>query len=333
MKLKTSRITKSRVFRPLSLALVFGLVACAGSQDLVPETASSSSSPAYAREWPERLKTIRERYRESAELARSDTKTFTSFPQEYEDPDWSVVLQSIELADEAGRSLALDDQMRQSREVRLFLDENERDIARRVISHVNAAMKNTSSGTSCEYPGGMSVSRVIQDAASKALEERYHELNEAHRHLAANEEGLSKREVPILEAQIDTITVTSHFVSVESVRLRDEIDRMLEEAETVGETLDKAIAVERDAGADEGSSKRAQEASAEQLEALQKARDDVEGIEHNARLERENMDEDIIALREEYRAAFERLVEALRSRTEGAPAEEEAAEPAGDDAS
>jgi hypothetical protein len=302
----------------VSAALIAGAIAgCAGSQDLVPETVSSASSPAYAAEWPERLGTIRGRYDEGAATARQDIQKLPSYPEGLAEPDWPTVGELYERSDQAGKSLALVDALRAERDIKAFLEDHDMAIARKVGNHVNAVIKQ-GGDDACEYPVGQGTAKVIDDAIDEQLEDRYRELHEAHRLLAERAEKMTKADVGALEEQIDTITKTSFFVSVDSVMLRNELDRLLAEVEDVQRTLDDAIEAERAAQAAAGASKSAQKASGERIKQLQETRQPIEGLVEVARRSREGMDDDITALRESYRTALDALLADVSKRGEGA---------------
>lgn len=301
-------------------ALIAGAIsACAGSQDLVPETVSSASSPSYAVEWPERLGTLRGRYDEGAAKARQDVKQLPSFPGALAEPDWPTVGELYTRSDQAGKSLALVDALRAERDIKAFLEDHDMAVARKVGNHVNAVLRQ--GGTEgCEYPVGQGTAKVIGEAIDEELEDRYNELHEAHRLLEARAEAMSKADVTALEEQIDTITKASFFVYVDSVMLRNEIDRLLAEAEDVRRTLDGEIEAERAAQAEAGASKNAQKASGERIKRLQETRQPIDGLVEVARRSREGMDEDITKLRETYRTALDALLADVAKRGQGAAA-------------
>jgi hypothetical protein len=305
----------------VSAALVAGGVsACAGSQDLVPETVPSSSSGAYATEWPERLGTIRGRYDEGAAKARQDIQQFPSYPGALAEPDWPTVGELVKRSDVAGRSQALVDALRAERDIKAFLEDHDMAVARKVGNHVNSVIKQDGNET-CEYPVGQGTAKVIDDAVDEELEDRYRELHEGHRLLEERAEAMSKADVAALEEQMDTITKTSFFVYVDSVMLRNEIDRLLDEAEDVQRTLDDEIEAARGAQAEAGASKNAQKAAGERIKLLQESRQPIEGLVEVARQSREGMDEGITELRETYRAALDALLDDLAKRGEGASAQ------------
>lgn len=307
----------SKALRPLLctlLSLLSGLLvaACAGNQGVVAETISPAGSEAYAEEYPERLTSTRQQYEEGSTEAQEEANSLPAYPDDLADPDWVVVHDVYTEADQAGRSQAVVEALRDARRVKAFHEEAERDLSRRLIIHVNGMMKNR--GTDCDYPAGPALGRVLGDAVDEALDDRYRELNEAHRLLEEREEELGDDNVSALEEQVDRITGTSFFVYVDAPTLRDELNRMIEDGERVSETLDEAIAAERAKAADPDASRGEQQAAEERIEELQAAQEPIEGLIHNAEVTREGIDDQITQLREAYEAALQQLLDDVESR-------------------
>lgn len=295
-------------------AVLAGLGGCGGSQDVVPETASSASSVQYATEWPGRMKTIRDRYAEGAKAARADIDALPSFPAALSDPDWAAVASVYDEADRAGRSEAVVELLLSSRRIEAFVEEREKGLSRRMGAHFAAMLK--AQECECEVQAGPATGRALEDAVDRELEERYHELNEAHGLLDRHAELFSKQDLATLEGQVDRITATSFFVSVDAPMLRDEIDRLMEEVERIGETLDAAIASAR-AAADAPAASRAEKSSAEErLELLQAARGPLDAMADDTRVARDGLEERIVELRESYEAALATLREDVARRAE-----------------
>jgi len=277
---------------------------CSGSQDVHPEMASSAASVQYAVEWPGHLKTIRTRYADGAKQARADTRSLPGLPEALAEPDWSLAGVIYEQADKAGRSQAVVELILQTRSLEQFVERHGKGVGRRLGGHVKGALKRLD--CECEYPSGGMVN-AFERAVDDELEARYHELSEAHQILDAQRAALTKQDVETLEGQIDTITGTSFFVYVDAPMLRDELDRLVDEVETVGETLDAAILDHRAALDDEEASRAEKRAAEEQLEALQQARAPLEGAVDETHMLRKNMDADIEELRDAYRSALQQL--------------------------
>jgi len=290
-------------------ASLVSIAGCAGDQSTAPQTTPSSSSVGYALEWPARLDTISGRYRDGASQARTDAKTLPSYPNDLSEPDPALVRDIYTLADEAGRSHAVVEFLRSSQQIEDFVNEHEKGLAWRIGGHVNAALKR--SGCACEYETGPATMAAIKGAVENQLDERRHELNEAHRLLEHREADLNKRDVQTLEGQIDTITKTSYFVYVESVDLMNEIDRLLGELDDVRDTLDKAIAAERRAANDPDATKAQSKAAGERLEALEAAKAPLGGAVNKTQNLRDQMEDDMEQLKTTYEAGLKQLLDGL----------------------
>ncbi len=303
----------TRVFITASFGLTALLnFSCIGDRGPVPETASSAGSVTYAEEFGERLDAVHSRYGEISKLARTDAETFESFPDELGEPDWLLVEELIAQADAAGRSHGVIETFDRARMVRETLDDHGKAVSRRVSAHVNAVLKSRS--CDCEFPTGLGTGRAVADAVDRELRDRYRELNEAHALLVQRADDLDEADVNALEEQIDTVSETSFFVRVDAPRLRDEIDRLLDDAEQVDQTLVKAIAAERTAADADGATKRRQKVARARIEELEAARAPVEGAVEEAATLREGMDDDILSLRAMYDDALGQLLDAVRSR-------------------
>lgn len=287
--------------------------ACSGNQGLVPETTSSANSVTYAVDWSENLGEIRDHYREGAKTSRGNIKTFSQFPGDLNEPDWALVTDVYSQADQAGRSRAVAETLRAERQIRAFIDDSAKAISWRVAGHVNSVLKTKN--CQCEFQAGGTTQRAIKDAVDQQLDERYHRLSEAYQTLDKAGGGLSKRNRTALEGQIDTLTKTSFFVFVDSVMLRDELDRMMEELETVRETLKISLQAEKRIANSPDSSRSQKKQAQERISILESARPSIDGVGHNVKVLRERIDEDILDLRDQYTKAFEKLLEDTAFRT------------------
>lgn len=291
-----------------SLCLL-AIAGCAGDQSTAPQTTPSSSSVGYALEWPERLDSIDERYREGSKQSRSDAKTLPSYPSDLSEPDPALARDLYTLADEAGRSHAVVEHLRSSQRIQAFVEDHEKGMAWRIGGHVNAALKQD--GCACEYKVGPATMNAIKGAVEDQLDDRYRELNEAHRLLELRGDELNKRDVQTVEDQIDTITKASFFVYIDSIDLMLEIDRLLAELDDVRQTIDSAIAEERRAANDPDASKAQTKAATRRLEALEAAKAPLGGAVNKTQNLRDQMEESNEQLKTTYETNLKQLLDGL----------------------
>lgn len=298
----------------ISLIIVFGslcllTIGCAGDQSLAPQTTPSSSSVGYALEWPDRLESIGDRYREGSKQARTDAKTLPSYPSDLSEPDPALTRDLYSLADQAGRSHAVVEHLRSSQRIQAFVEDHEKGMAWRIGGHVNAALKRD--GCACEYEVGPATMHAIKGAVEDQLDDRYRELNEAHRLLELRGDELNKRDVGTVEDQIDTITKASFFVYIDSIDHMLEIDRLLAELEDVRQTIDGAIADERRAVNDPEATKAQTKAANKRLEALEAAKSPLGGAVNKTQNLRDQMEESNEQLKTTYETSLKQLLDGL----------------------
>jgi len=302
-------------FRCISLAGLLAsllvLPACGGSKP-EPEIASSAGQAGYAEGYPEALQSIMKDFGEQDDEAKALDGELPRYPDELKNPNWSVVRSIVESADEAGRSRAYVDRARETDGAKTFFDAEKEEISKKVAGSAQYVAKQKG----CDVDVGGTVTKALEDAIEKQLEERLREENEAHRIIEKHRVALAK-EAPLLEKQADNITRASYLVNIEMVEAKVRLNALLLEGEQVQKTLDDAIASERAFQGESGRTDPEKKASAERLAAMEKSRGLLSTSLESGNETAKTMDERVQAAQKRHADAMTSMKEKIDQRGKG----------------
>jgi hypothetical protein len=202
-----------------------------------PQLASSATSPGYATGYPEALAAVRTTFFDEEKVVNTAAGELSGYPDQLDEPDWTVVAAVIRHADEEGRSQAYAERFERLQTVRAFYDTERDEIRRKVAGSVQYQAKKKK----CEGDVGSSAGPALDKAVKERLEERLHEGSDAHTVIDAHREALGKKNAETLEHQADAIGMASYVAHVGVVREKVKLRRMLEELEQVSQTLDRTL--------------------------------------------------------------------------------------------
>lgn len=296
---------------------------CTTTQQTGPTIYSSASSLSYATEYPSRLQTLNKKIDEVSAKARSNWGQFNRFAGELTEPRWDEVKTVYEKADMAGRSDAVVEWMRQSGHVTEFIETNDGALSQRIGAHVNAQInkdqikkeeKKDDKSDANEFDSRPAVRWALKDATSKVVDDRYRELNEAHRFITAYGNSLGKKNIKTLEAQVDEITEASFIVNVVLLDLRQQMQAKVDETDEVRATLDNEIErLQLVVDAPE-SSKKDKAAAKEGIAELLKTKAPIDANAQKARQNLDGFEQRLGQFQKEYQDAFKRLLDAVEQK-------------------
>jgi hypothetical protein len=219
-----------------------GALACSTPKP-EPEIASSAGQSGYARNYPTELQTISKDFDERETEAKDMSQKFSGYPAELKNPEWNRVLEIVTTADDAGRSSAYVDRLRDTEGARAFFKEHKDEIVKKVAGSAQYVAKQKG----CDVDVAGAAAHALDESVDKELQKHLDDRNEAQLLIDRYEPTLGKENVPVLEKQADTISRASYLVHIELVESKVRIDALLLEAEQIQKTLDDSIAAERSA--------------------------------------------------------------------------------------
>lgn len=307
-------------------ALVLGFVAtltstACSNQKPEPLTASSAGQSGYAERYPDQLGNARGGFVEQESAAQRVMAEFSTYPDELDEPGWDHVGTVVERADEAGRSSAYVDQLRQNDAVVQFFSEEEQELNNAVGGAVVYAAKQK--GVDADGLGGAATG-ALKRSVQKQLEERARERNEAHRYIEENQDALGKKNVDKLKSQADKISYVSYVVHVAVPQAQQDMQRLVDEGSEVKSTLDRTIEEANAVAADEKRGKADREAAKKRVEAAEAAKARIDEEIQQAQHALTEIEQRQQKLKQDYDAALEALKnkveEKARAAAESKPA-------------
>ncbi|MFH1268144.1 MAG: hypothetical protein ABIK89_20690, partial [Planctomycetota bacterium] len=300
----------------LSMLLVL-ISACTKSHQTGPTIYSSASSLSYAAEYSSRLQALNKKFLEASAKARTNWEQFSGFAGELTGPRWDQVKVVYEKADQAGRSEAVVEWMRQSDHVTGFIDANEGVLSQRMGAYVNAQIKKEEKPAAEDFDSRPAVRWALKDATSKVIHDRYRELNEAHRLLAAHGDSLGKKDVKTLEKQVDTITEVSFIVYVVLLDLKQQLQAKVEEGDEVKGTLDNEIKRLQLVAEAPESSKEDKAAAREGMAELLKVKAPIDADAQKSRQVLDDFEERLEQFQKQYQGTFKKLIDVVEQKRAG----------------
>jgi len=293
------------------VTLVLGtLVTCASgckTSQLEPQFAPSADQPSYAKRHPDQLKAALEDFEEQLTLAGTVSGELKDYPGELKEPDWQSVITIVEQADVEGRSPHYAESLEHNDQVAAFYEEEKPEIHKRVGGAVQYQAKEKGCDADMYSPAAHALDKSIE----KQLEERTHSQSEAHATIAMNESALGKANIEALERQSDRIALASYITHVGLVRKKNEIDRLLADADAVDRTLASRIEELEKAPPPEKATPAETKARQEELESLKAAKAALAEQLAPAREQAKNAEERINQARKTYSDALSALQQTL----------------------
>jgi hypothetical protein len=229
---------------PHALAAAIGaalaLAACSAPKP-EPEIASSASLGAYAKTYPAELDAEARRYGDRKAEAQKEMGAFAEYPGKLKDPDWAVVRDVVDRADQDGRGYAYVERSRRVEAVAAFFDVEKDEINRKVVGTVAFVAKKKG----CDPDVGAGASGALKEAVEKQLEKELDDVSQAHQIVERNRQALGKDNAAELDRQADEVSRASYLVHVAIVEDKLRLARMIADADQVKRTADDEIAAER----------------------------------------------------------------------------------------
>ncbi len=273
-----------------------------------PVIASSAGQEGYAARYPDELSQARERFTLEEAKVRELTLKFSDYPGQLDKPDWNGVLVVVQSADQAGGSSAYVSRAREVENVRSFFKDEKEEIEKKVGGAANYSAKQKG----CDVDAYSPTVHALETSMDKQLEKRMREHNEAQSYIEAHEDTLGKQNTDKLEQQADEIAMASYLARVGVVETKLELTKLIEDASTVGSTLDRSIKAEQDTIADAKSSDSTKKAAQARLDADQAAKGRLDAEVQQSKQAVQALEDRIKKLQSDYDQALSGLVEAIK---------------------
>jgi hypothetical protein len=284
------------------VALALMLAACSAPKP-EPEIASSAPQARYAERYPAELQALSSAFGEGQVTSKKTIDSMSGYPDELKKVKPEQALAIVERADEAGRSYAYVERVREVDGAYRFFTEEKDEITKKVAGAAQFVAKQKG----CEVDVSGPAAHALKESVDKQLEKRLRERNEAHLLIERYRESLGKDNAAALEKQADAISYASYVVHIELVEQKVRINRLLAEIETVKKTTDDAIAAERAFQGEASRTPAEKKAAEERIEALNKSKALLDAAVTQAQNTAESMQERITELQKQYADGFAAL--------------------------
>jgi len=308
-------VVSSNAAVALTLALSAVLPLGCKTNQVEPEFAPSTDQPSYAKQHPAQLKAVQQNLEDQLTLASTLTGELEDYPAELKDPDWKGVAEVVEQADHEGRSQHYAENLEQNGKIAAFYEAEKPEIHKRVGGAVQYHAKEKGCTADMYSPAV----HALDKAVDKQLEERTHESSEAHSYIALNAETLGKANVEALERQADRIALGSYVTHIGLVQKKNQLDRLLADADAVDRTLARRIEELEQAAPPEGQGKPSDKARTDELGALAEARTTLGAELEPARKQAETLEQRIQQVRQAYLDALSALKKSIDELAEKTP--------------
>lgn len=296
--------------RALILSVSLATLAACSAPLPEPQIASSATEGGYVTGYPEALQGVSLRFGQRKGDARKSVQSFSSFPGQLKDPDWSRVLEIVSAADRVGRSQAYVDRVREVEGAAAFFTQEREEITKKVGGAAQYAVKKSGCDVDVYSPAG----QALKDSVDKQLEKRLREASDAQLLIVRYRGSLGKENAAALEKQADDISGASYIVHIELVEDKLAIRRLLADAEQVKKTADEFIAAERAHQSDKGVTDADKKASEDRIAAMNKSKAGLDSAIAQARSLEPGLEDQIKAAQKEYDDALASLVAALKQK-------------------
>jgi hypothetical protein len=291
--------------RSLLVLSLAALGACAGRNG-EPTIASSAEQTSYVLGYADELSaTTTSLSDEQSEVARvsADLKTRTQNLKGDIDPQ--LLLQIVDLSEQAGKGRAFADARLRELAVRDFFDDERAPLTGRVSS----AAQNKVSEAACTHQIDLngSVSYALKDGVDKQLEKRLREHNDAQLLIQRHKASLGAANVALLETLADDIARASYFVNIAILDDKNRLERMLSEKGSVESTLDDAIETEKSFQTTQAKNDADKRASEERIAELTQSKAAIPAAVQGAEQAKQGLEEKIKKADADYDAAIDAL--------------------------
>ncbi len=307
-------------YTPLGRSLSL-LVSCAALSTLSaacseklpePQIASSAVEPSYAQAYPARVDGEIQGFGDGQVQAKELSGAFKGYPAALDgDVDWNGVADIYAQADQVGRSHAYVDGIEEAEAARIFFEEEQDEISKKVGGAARYMAKQ--GGCQGDEVAGAAV-LALKKTVKERLEERIRDANDAHRLVDRHRDKLGKKNAATLEQQVDDVTQASYLVHIALVEHKVRINQLIEDAETIKTTADELIKDEQEYQAQSGRTDEETQASVARVEDMRKAKAGMDAAIQKAKRTAQDMEQRIEAAQKQYQEALDALVEACRQK-------------------
>ncbi len=298
--------------RKVELGLVASLavaVSSGCSTQPTPAFASSANESSYAEHYPAALLALRTEYASDESHAIEIFSAFPSYPGALSAPNGAQVLAVVDRADAAGKSGAYAQEMDEQRHVARFFSEEKETLNQKVGGAAQFAAKQKECTVDVASPAVGALDRGVD----KALADRLHDHNEAHRYIEDHQDTLAKSNLEKLQKQADEIALASFLVHVRVKQIKRELARLVDEGSGVKKTLERSDADAQIVIADKTASRSAKATAQTRASASAAARANIDSEVEQAKRALADMDARSEKLEKDYSASFDALEKALKA--------------------
>jgi len=286
------------------------MVGC-DNQNRAPRTVASTDHVRYAERYPARVERVSGDIEKGKSLVGGQSTELSSFPAQLQEPtDYDVVIEVVEAAEASGRSEAFVERAREHEVVARIMEENDREILRRVAG----AVQYTAQQRSCSSDMGGAAVGAMKSSFAKRMTERLAKSNRAHEIIERNQGELGRGNIEKLKQQSDQIANLSYVAHVQLPTRRLELQRLLDERSAIDRTVARQIA-EHEERQQRDASPKAQKASDERLGDLQALEKRLAESERYDAKQLAQLDREIKAAQDDLGDAIDKLVDDLRAKS------------------
>jgi len=291
-------------------AVVAGLLlsACGSDQKPEPEIASSAGEATYAMDYASQLEGTISGFGDNEALVQESRSKFADYPGELEKAPWDEVAETVEQANETGKSQHYVEGIRKTGGAKAFFEEEKEEITKKTGGAASYTVKQA--GCDVEVYGPVASS--LDKSVKKQLLEHQRRNNGAFMIIERHREQLGKENAAKLEEQADDIAFASYVVHIEMVEQKVTLTRMLEEASDVKSTMDQFIEEERSYQKVNGRSKDDIKASEARIQAMKEGQAKVDRLAKDGETLKEKIEDRLAKSQEQWNKAVEELADRYR---------------------
>jgi hypothetical protein len=290
----------------------FVALGCA-SQTTEPKVASSAGLEDYATRYPTTLSTTRGQVDQAQGEVNQAIGQFPSYPDELNKPNWSEVMNVVDLADESGRSGEYVRRARADQSVSDFFATNKDDIERKVGGAANYAAKQNN----CKGDLYGTTAHALETAVQKQLQKDLRARNEAESYIDEHQDSLGKPNVDKLKADADAIANASYLANVGVVQTKADLERMIQQASDVKSTLERVVKDETAAASAPGASDAEKKAAQARAQAAQDAETRLDSEVSQAQAVDKQIDQRIKQVQDAYAQALSQIKQKIQQKQSG----------------